>query len=206
MKTKFVQPLILITISILFFMKWVVPNFSKDNQPTKEQIQQLEENNINQEQINVMSSYIELMYSQTNVTGFNPTIKQIYDFGFFSDDFPLSGKLFFSLNILLTIIISLKLFKIFTKDSVNKFISYFIVTLNTVLLFYPIYLIYWLNSTLENIDKFFKTSSTILGSNEWTGSISSIMKINYIVYIIIILYIINLVIEIMTTKYKLNKI
>jgi hypothetical protein len=193
-------------------MKWVVPNTTNNSQPNYQQLSQQYSQQYNRQldtnyikkQVEVLSPFVELYHSQINITGFNPTVKQIYDFGFLSDDFPLSGKLFFTLNILLFVIISLKLFNIFKSNNVNKFISYSTILLNTILLFYPLYLIYWLNDTLNNIENFFKSTSSSILTNE-TVKISSIMNINYIVYIVIVLYLINLVIEIFKSKDKLFK-
>ena len=212
MKLKVIQPLLLLVVSILFFMKWVVPNTTNNSQPNYQQLSQQYSQQYNRQldtnyikkQVEVLSPFVELYHSQINITGFNPTVKQIYDFGFLSDDFPLSGKLFFTLNILLFVIISLKLFNIFKSNNVNKFISYSTILLNTILLFYPLYLIYWLNDTLNNIENFFKSTSSSILTNE-TVKISSIMNINYIVYIVIVLYLINLVIEIFKSKDKLFK-
>ena len=212
MKLKVIQPLLLLVVSILFFMKWVVPNTTNNSQPNYQQLSQQYSQQYNRQldtnyikkQVEVLSPFVELYHSQINITGFNPTVKQIYDFGFLSDDFPLSGKLFFTLNILLFVIISLKLFNIFKSNNVNKFISYSTILLNTILLFYPLYLIYWLNDTLNNIENFFKSTSSSILTNE-TVKISSIMNINYIVYIVIVLYLINLVIEILKSKDKLFK-
>jgi hypothetical protein len=193
-------------------MKWVVPNTTNNSQPNYQQLSQQYSQQYNRQldtnyikkQVEVLSPFVELYHSQINITGFNPTVKQIYDFGFLSDDFPLSGKLFFTLNIILFVIISLKLFNIFKSNNVNKFISYSTILLNTILLFYPLYLIYWLNDTLNNIENFFKSTSSSILTNE-TVKISSIMNINYIVYIVIVLYLINLVIEIFKSKDKLFK-
>jgi hypothetical protein len=193
-------------------MKWVVPNTTNNSQPNYQQLSQQYSQQYNRQldtnyikkQVEVLSPFVELYHSQINITGFNPTVKQIYDFGFLSDDFPLSGKLFFTLNIILFVIISLKLFNIFKSNNVNKFISYSTILLNTILLFYPLYLIYWLNDTLNNIENFFKSTSSSILTNE-TVKISSIMNINYIVYIVIVLYLINLVIEILKSKDKLFK-
>jgi len=212
MKLKVIQPLLLLVVSILFFMKWVVPNTTNNSQPNYQQLSQQYSQQYNRQldtnyikkQVEVLSPFVELYHSQINITGFNPTVKQIYDFGFLSDDFPLSGKLFFTLNIILFVIISLKLFNIFKSNNVNKFISYSTILLNTILLFYPLYLIYWLNDTLNNIENFFKSTSSSILTNE-TVKISSIMNINYIVYIVIVLYLINLVIEILKSKDKLFK-
>ena len=212
MKLKVIQPLLLLVVSILFFMKWVVPNTTNNSQPNYQQLSQQYSQQYNRQldtnyikkQVEVLSPFVELYHSQINITGFNPTVKQIYDFGFLSDDFPLSGKLFFTLNIILFVIISLKLFNIFKSNNVNKFISYSTILLNTILLFYPLYLIYWLNDTLNNIENFFKSTSSSILTNE-TVKISSIMNINYIVYIVIVLYLINLVIEIFKSKDKLFK-
>ena len=96
MRIKFIQPLILVIVSMLFFMKWVVPNYPNQNTDTMNQ------------QGGVIGNYVNTLMSEINVTGFNPTTEQLFDFSFLSEKFSLSGPLFFTLNIILILIILIR--------------------------------------------------------------------------------------------------
>ena len=191
MRIKFIQPLILVIVSILFFMKWVVPNYPN-----------LDTNSVNQLG-GTIGNYVNLLMSEINVTGFNPSTEQIFDFSFFSEKFSLSGPLFFTLNVILILTILIRDLNLLKKIELLKFSSIIILSLNLILIYYPIYLIFWVNNTISKVNNFYKNSN--LGLTNDTTTFNHVMKINYIVYIVIVLYFIVLVIEIMKSKDKLFK-
>lgn len=191
MKFKFIQPLILTIVSLLFFMKWVVPNYPN-----------LDTDSVNQLG-GTIGNYVNLLMSEINVTGFNPSTEQIFDFSFFSEKFSLSGPLFFTLNVILILTILIRDLNLLKKIELLKFSSIIILSLNLILIYYPIYLIYWVNNTISKVNNFYKSSN--LGLTNDPTTFNHVMKINYIVYIVIVLYLINLVIEILKSKDKLFK-
>ncbi len=186
MKTKFVQPLILIIVSILFFMKWVVPNYPVQNTESLN------------DQGSVIGNYVNILMTQINVTGFNPSTEQIFDFSFFGEKFTLSGPLFFTLNIILILIILVRNFDLLKKVELIKFSSILILSLNLILIYYPIYLIYWVYSTINKVINFYKSSNVNI--TEDPQIFNSVMKINYVVYVVIFLYLINFILEIINSK------
>ena len=186
MKFKFIQPLLLIIVSILFFMKWVVPNYPNLNTDSVNQLG------------DTIGNYMNLLMSEINVTGFNPSTEQIFDFSFFSEKFSLSGPLFFTLNVILILIILIRDLNLLKKIELLKFSSIIILSLNLILLYYPLYLIFWVNNTISKVNNFYKNSN--LGLTNDPETFNHVMKINYVVYIVIVLYILNFIIEIINSK------
>ena len=136
---------------------------------------------------------MDLIILQNNVTGFNP------DFGYFLT-FPLSGKLFFIITVISFFIILFRNYTIKMISNLNKPISFSIILLNLTTIIYPIYFVYWLNKSLNQMKNFNEISKEF--SPIETSDFVNPLSINYIVYTIILISIINLLIEIKLNIYE----
>ena len=162
-------------IPVLYFMKWVDPNISGLSKNT--------------------GVGMDLIILQNNVTGFNP------DFGYLLT-FPLSGKLFFIITVISFFIILFRNYIIELKSNLNTPISISIILLNIISIIYPIYFIYWLNKSLNQMKKLTEMSKEYFPKE--TRDFISPLSINYIVYTIIFFYIINLLIELKLKRLNSN--
>jgi hypothetical protein len=162
-------------IPVLYFMKWVDPNISGLSKNT--------------------GVGMDLIILQNNVTGFNP------DFGYLLT-FPLSGKLFFIITVISFFMILFRNFTIKMISNLNKPISISIILLNITSIIYPIYFIYWLNKSLNQMKNLNEISKEYFPKE--TSDFISPLSINYIVYTIIFISIINLLIELKLNIYDKN--
>ena len=87
-------------------------------------------------------------------------------------------------------------------SNLNKPISFSIILLNLTTIIYPIYFVYWLNKSLNQMKNFNEISKEF--SPIETSDFINPLSINYIVYTIIFISIINLLIEIKLNIYEKN--
>ncbi len=162
-------------IPVLYFMKWVDPVISGLSKNT--------------------GVGMDLIILQNNVTGFNP------DFGYLLT-FPSNGKLFLIITIISFFLILFRNYTIKMISNLNKPISISIILLNITSIIYPIYFIYWLNKSLNQMKNLNEMSKVYFPKE--TSDFINPLSINYIVYTLIFISIINLLIELKLNIYNKN--